>query len=117
AGGVGSWVVEWGDGVVWLVIGRRTGRAPSAGSPLPRGIAAECSLAPRHRAGERSSIESAGAAPRGRERPDGDAPEEGRGSLSLRKSAPPCRLAPNRQRESGGGRPARPPGRPRDMAV
>src|SRR5262249_19731754 len=81
------------------------------------GIGAECSLAPRHRAGEGSSIESAGAAPRGRERPDGDAPEEGRGSLSLRKSAPPCRLAPNRQRESGGGSPARSRGRQRAMEM
>ena len=68
---------------------------------------AECSLDPwhlgrrscAHRVGER------GAA--GRQRPDGDAPEVGRGSLSLRKSAPPCRLAPIRRRQPGGGARAR----------
>jgi hypothetical protein len=39
-----------------------------------------------------------------RHRSDGAAPEAGRGSLSLRKSAPPCRLTPNRQRPGGGVR-------------
>ena len=39
--------------------------------------------------------------------PDGHAPKERRGSLTLRKSAPPRRLAPIRQREPGGGGSAR----------
>src|SRR5262249_13360259 len=59
-----------------------------------------------HRVGERGIP--------GGQTPDGNAPEEGRGSLSLRKSAPPCRLAPRRQREeTGGGGPARSRGRQR----